>query len=90
MSFAYGFLYYLESVGIDDVRLITAFTVSDYISSAHFKNRAPNGVSTEIIGIRHFLRFLEDRDFIKKAFIMPALAGRTRAEGSFLLIQINR
>lgn len=66
MSFAYGFLYYLESVGIDDARRITAFTVSDYISSAHFKNRAPNGVSTEIIGIRHFLRFLEDRDFIKK------------------------
>ena len=66
MSFTYGFLYYLESVGIDDVRRITAFTVSDYISSAHFKNRAPNGISTEIIGIRHFLRFLEDRDFIKK------------------------
>lgn len=65
MSFAYGFLYYLESVGIDDVGMVTAFTVSDYISSAHFKNRAPNGVSTEIIGIRQFLRFLEDRYFIK-------------------------
>ena len=65
MSFAYGFLYYLESVGFDDVKPVTAFTVSDYISSAHFKNRAPNGVSTEIIGIRQFLRFLEDRHFIK-------------------------
>ncbi len=65
MSFAYGFLYYLESVGINDVRLVTAFTVSDYISSAHFKNRTPNGVSTEIIGIRQFLKFLEDRYFIK-------------------------
>lgn len=65
MSFAYGFLYYLESVGIDDVRLVTPFTVSDYISSAHFKNRAPTGVSTEIIGVRQFLRFLEGRYFIK-------------------------
>lgn len=26
----------------------------------------PNGVSTEIIGIRQFLRFLEDRCLIKK------------------------
>lgn len=66
MSFAYGFLCYLESIGIHDVKSVTALTISDYISSAHFKNRTPNGVSTEIIGIRQFLRFLEDRYLIKK------------------------
>lgn len=66
MSFAYDFLCYLESIGIYDVKSVTAFIISDYISSAHFKNRMPNGVSTEIIGIRQFLRFLEDRCLIKK------------------------
>lgn len=66
MSFAYRFLCCLESAGIRDIASITALTISEYISSGHFKNRAPNGVSTEIIGIRHFLRFLESRNFIKK------------------------
>lgn len=66
MSFAHGFLCYLESLGIHDVKSVTAFTISDYISSAHFKNRTPNGVSTEIIGLRQFLRFLEDRYLMKK------------------------
>lgn len=46
--------------------LTTTFTISEYISSDHFENRAPNGVSTEIIGIRQFLRFLESRNYIKK------------------------
>jgi len=67
MSFAYGFLCYLESIGIHDVKSVTTFTISDYISSAHFKNRTPNGVSTEIIGIRQFLRFLEDRYLMQKS-----------------------
>ena len=65
MSFACSFLLYLESEGIHRATLVTALTVSDYISSAHFKNRTPNGVSTEIIGVRHFLRFLEDRCVIR-------------------------
>lgn len=66
MSFACRFLCCLESAGIRDIGAVTAFTVSEYISSGHFKNRAPNGVSTEIIGIRQFLRFLESRHFIKE------------------------
>lgn len=66
MSFAYRFLCCLESAGICDIESITAFTISEYISSAHFENRAPNGVSAEIIGIRQFLRFLESRNFITK------------------------
>lgn len=66
MSFAYVFLCYLESIGVHEVKSVSALIVSDYISSAHFKNRAPNGVSAEIIGIRQFLVFLENRHFIKK------------------------
>lgn len=79
ISFAYSFLCHLESVGIDDVKRITAFTVSDYISSEHFKNRTPNGVSTEIIGLRQFLRFLEDRCFIKAGIHHACFSGQNKS-----------
>lgn len=90
MSFAYGFLRYLESVGIYRITLVTALTVSDYISSAHFKNRTPNGVSTEIIGVRQFLRFLEDRCFIRTGIHHACFSRKIKADGLLLLTQMNR
>lgn len=79
MSFAYHFLCCLESTGIRDIASITAFTISEYISSDHFENRALNGVSTEIIGIRQFLRFLESRNFIKKDIHQACFSRQNRS-----------
>lgn len=79
MTFAYNFLCHLESVGIYDLKLVTSFTISEYISSAHFQNRTPNGVSTEIIGIRQFLRFLEDRYPIKKGIHLACFSRQNKS-----------
>ncbi len=79
MTFAYNFLCHLESVGIYDFKLVTSFTISEYISSAHFQNRTPNGVSTEIIGIRQFLRFLEDRYPIKKGIHLACFSRQKKS-----------
>lgn len=79
MSFAYDFLCYLELVGIHDIKLVTALTISDYTGSSHFENRMPSGVSTEIIGVRQFVRFLEDRHLMKKGIHHACFSRRNKS-----------
>lgn len=59
------FLYWVENKGIFKFEDITPLLVSNYLSSDHFQNRTSSGVSTEIIGLRKFLEYLEDKEILK-------------------------
>jgi len=64
MHDVYYFLVYLESIGIFRADKITHKIISNYLSSSHFQGRKPGGVSTEIIGLRKFIAYLEDKKLV--------------------------
>ena len=59
------FLAWLENNSIYSFETLDANLISSYLCSKHFQGRKASGVSTEIIGLRKFLIYLEDRDIVK-------------------------
>ncbi len=58
------FLVFLEKQDIIDIRKISHKDISNYLSSDHFKNRKPAGIATEIIGLKQFIVYLEDKEMV--------------------------
>ena len=56
------FLLYLEDNNVFNTKDISHQMISNYILSEHFENRKIAGVSAEIIGLRKFIIYLEDRN----------------------------
>lgn len=56
------FLVYLENNNVFNTKDISHQMISNYILSEHFENRKIVGISAEIIGLRKFISYLEDRN----------------------------
>lgn len=56
------FLVYLENNNVFNTKDISHQMISNYILSEHFENRKIAGISAEIIGLRKFISYLEDRN----------------------------
>lgn len=59
------FLCWAENNGYISFDDFSPLLISNYLSSNHFQNRKSGGVSTEIIGLRKFLVYLEDNKILQ-------------------------
>ena len=60
------FLSWTESNGYSSFDELNPIVISNYLSSKHFQNRESSGVSTEVIGLKKFLVYLEDKGRLKE------------------------
>lgn len=74
------FLSWAENNEISSFDCIDPFIVSKYLASEHFQNRKAGGVSTEIIGLRKFLVYLEDKKILKTNCHSACLSHKNRSK----------
>lgn len=58
------FLAYIEDNNVFNMKDVNHQLLSNYILSEHFENRQTAGISTEIIGLRKFIIYLEDKNLV--------------------------
>lgn len=66
VSFARYFLCWMESEGKRNAEELKGSVIASYCTSPHFDGRSTAGVTSEILGLKHFIHFLEEKDIVKE------------------------